>query len=306
MADSKVNDILLFMSVAETGNFTTAGRAFGLSRSTAGKAVTRLEDRYGVRLLNRTTRSVSLTEAGQRLYAQGEAIQAAIAAADSNMEGIGGIPKGTLRIAAPDALGRRMVLPAVKKFQMIWPDVRFEISFSDTVSRIVEDGFDLAIRVGVTTPDASMISRTLRMEKTLLCASPEYLTDRNVPKNIDQLSTHDLLQFSSVAKRQAWSLHDTSSFLSSVSGRVSLRLDSAEGLREAALAGMGIALLPATLVKEELHAKRLVQVLPDIDSGEVPIVAIYPHKRFLEPRVRWFIDALVADFSPSRANVVSQ
>ncbi|WP_184584759.1 LysR family transcriptional regulator [uncultured Sulfitobacter sp.] len=297
MADSKVNDILLFMSVAETGNFTTAGRAFGLSRSTAGKAVTRLEDRYGARLLNRTTRAVSLTEAGQRLYAQGEAIRVAIAAADARMEVSDGIPKGTLRIAAPDALGRRLVLPVIKKFQTTWPDIRFEISFSDTISRIVEDGFDLAIRVGVTTPDASLISRTLRMEKTLLCASPEYFTGRKVPKNIDQLSTHDLLQFSNVAKRQTWSLHDASSFLSTVSGRVSLRLDSAEGLREAALAGMGIALLPATLVKEELRAERLVQVLPDIDCGDVPIVAIYPHKKFLEPRVRRFIDALVADFS---------
>ena len=237
MADSKVNDILLFMSVAETGNFTTAGRAFGLSRSTAGKAVTRLEDRYGARLLNRTTRAVSLTEAGQRLYAKGEAIRVAIAAADARMEVSDGIPKGTLRIAAPDALGRRLVLPVIKKFQTTWPDIRFEISFSDTISRIVEDGFDLAIRVGVTTPDASLISRTLRMEKTLLCASPEYFTGRKVPKNIDQLSTHDLLQFSSVAKRQTWSLHDASSFLSTVSGRVSLRLDSAEGLREAALAG---------------------------------------------------------------------
>ncbi|MFQ1701744.1 LysR family transcriptional regulator [Loktanella agnita] len=303
MADSKVNDILLFMSVAKTGNFTTAGRAFGLSRSTAGKAVARLENRYGARLLNRTTRAVSLTEAGQRLYAQGEAIQAAIAEADAQMDVADGTPKGTLRIAAPDALGRRMVLPVVKKFQTVWPDVRFEISFSDSVSRIVEDGFDLAIRVGVTTPDASLISRTLIMEKIVLCASPEYFTGRDVPQNIDQLSTHDLLQFSSVAKRQVWSLQDASSFLGNVSGRVSLRLDSAEGLREAALAGMGIALLPATLVKDELRAERLVQVLPNIDCGEVPIVAIYPHKRFLEPRVRRFIDALVADFSPCGANV---
>ncbi|MBT0958965.1 LysR family transcriptional regulator [Alphaproteobacteria bacterium KMM 3653] len=298
MADPKVNDILLFMAVAEAGNFTTAGRAFGLSRSTAGKAVTRLEDRYGTRLLNRTTRSVSLTEAGQRLYAQGEAIQAAIAQADACLETADGIPKGTLRIAAPDALGRRMVLPVVKKFQTTWPDVRFEISFSDSVSRIVEDGFDLAIRVSVTTPDASLISRTLMMEETVLCASPQYLAGRDLPKTIDQLSTHDLLQFSSVAKRQVWSLHDASSFLSNVSGRVPLRMDSAEGLREAALSGMGIALLPATLVRDELRAGHLLRVLPNVDCGEVPIVVLYPHKKFLEPRVRRFIDALVADFTP--------
>ncbi|WP_394152092.1 LysR family transcriptional regulator [Loktanella salsilacus] len=299
MADSKVNDILLFMSVATTGNFAAAGRAFGLSRSTAGKAVTRLEDRYGVRLLNRTTRAVSLTEAGQRLFAQGEVIQAAIAGADACLETAGGIPKGTLRITAPDALGRRIILPVVATFRKSWPDVRLEISFSDTVSRIVEDGFDLAIRVGVTTPDASLIARTLMVDKTVLCASPAYLTERKLPRNVDQLSTHDLLQFSSVAKRQPWSLQDPGSFPGNVSGRVSLRMDSAEGLRAAALAGMGIALLPMALVTDDLCAGRLSRVLPDVDCGEVPIIALYPHKKHLEPRVRRFIDALVSDlFSP--------
>lgn len=302
MGDSKVNDILLFMSVAETGNFASAGRAFGLSRSTAGKAVMRLEDRYGVRLLNRTTRAVSLTEAGQRLFAQGEAIQAAIADADACLETVDGIPRGTLRIAAPDALGRRIILPLVATFQKTWPDVRFEISLSDTVSRIIEDGFDLAIRVGVTTPDATLISRTLMVEKTVLCASPAYLTVRDVPRNVDQLSTHDLLQFSSIAKRQAWSLQDSGSFPGNVSGRVPLRTDSAEGLRAAALAGMGIALLPMALVKDDLHAGHLVRVLPDVDGGEVPIIALYPHKKFLEPRVRRFIDALVSELSPPSAN----
>ena len=303
MADSKVNDILLFMSVAATGNFVSAGRAFGLSRSTAGKAVTRLEDRYGVRLLNRTTRAVSLTEAGQRLFAQGEAIQAAIAEADACLDTVDGIPKGTLRITAPDALGRRIILPVVAKFQKSWPDVRFEISFSDTVSRIIEDGFDLAIRVGVTTPDATLISRTLTVEKTVLCASPAYLTGRDAPRDVDQLSSHDLLQFSSVTKRQAWSLQEPGSFPGNVFGRMSLRMDSAEGLRAAALAGMGIALLPMALVKDDLHAGRLVRVLPDVDCGEVPIIALYPHKKFLEPRVRRFIDALVSDLSPPEADV---
>ena len=303
MGDSKVNDILLFMTVASTGSFASAGRAFGLSRSTAGKAVTRLEDRYGVRLLNRTTRAVSLTEAGQRLFAQGEAIQAAIAKADACLETADGIPKGTLRITAPDALGRRIILPVVATFQKTWPDVRIEISFSDTVSRIIEDGFDLAIRVGVTTPDATLISRTLTVEKTVLCASPAYLTVRDAPRNVDQLSTHDLLQFSSVAKRQVWSLPDPGSFPGNVSGRVPLRTDSAEGLRAAALAGMGIALLPMVLVKDDLRAGRLLRVLPDVDCGEVPIIALYPHKKFLEPRVRRFIDALVSDLSTPAAEV---
>ncbi|WP_170766581.1 LysR family transcriptional regulator [Ruegeria lacuscaerulensis] len=295
MADSKINDILVFLSVVDTGNFASAGRAFGLSRSTAGKAVTRLEDRYGVRLLNRTTRAINLTEEGQRLYQQGQAIQAAIANADISMAGTDGIPSGTLRIAAPDALGRRLLMPVVRRFQKEWPDVRFEISFSDTVSRIIKDGFDLAVRVGVTLPDKSLISRTLMTDRPVMCASPDYLEDRGAPKNIDQLSTHDLLQFSSVGQRQVWTLQDGTGFWTNAPGHVRLRLDSAEGLREAARSGMGIALLPGVLVRDDLEVGALVQVLPSVECGEVPIVALYPHKRFLEPRVRHFIDMLAAE-----------
>ncbi|WP_421724536.1 LysR family transcriptional regulator [Bauldia sp.] len=297
MADSKVNDILVFLSVVETGSFASAGRAFGLSRSTAGKAVARLEDRYGIRLLNRTTRAISLTEEGQRLFHQGQAIQAAIVAADTSMAGADGVPSGTLRIAAPDALGRRLLMPVVRRFLKQWPEVRFEISFSDTVSRIIKDGFDLAVRVGVTSPDGSLISRTLMTDRPVLCASPAYLKDHDPPKTIDQLSAHDLLQFSSVGQRQVWSLQDATGFWSNAPGRVRLRLDSAEALREAALSGMGIALLPIVLVKDDLKIGSLVQVLPDVKRGEVPIIALYPHKRFLEPRVRRFIDMLAAELS---------
>ncbi|MFV1497777.1 LysR family transcriptional regulator [Phaeobacter sp. JH20_02] len=295
MAGSKVNDILVFLSVVETGNFASAGRAFGLSRSTAGKAVARLEDRYGVRLLNRTSRAISLTEEGQRLYRQGQAIEAAIAAADTSMAGTDGIPSGTLRIAAPDALGRRLLMPVVRRFQKEWPEVRFEISFSDTVTRIIKEGFDLAVRVGVSSPDTSLISRTLMTDRPVLCASPEYLKDLGRPQNLDQLSAHDLLQFSSVGQRQAWALQEAPGFWSTAPGRVRLRLDSAEGLREAALSAMGIAFLPGTLVKDDLNAGILVRILPDVDCGEVPIIALYPHKRFLEPRVRHFIDMLAKE-----------
>ena len=295
MAESKVNDILVFLSVVETGSFASAGRAFGLSRSTAGKAVSRLEDRYGLRLLNRTTRAISMTEEGQRLYKQGLAIQAAIADADVSMAGGEGIPKGTLRIAAPDALGRRLLMPVVRQFQQDWPEVRFEISFSDTLRHIIKDGFDLAVRIGVTSPDTSLISRTLMTDRPVLCASPSYLEGRKTPSRIDHLSTHDLLQFSSVGQRQVWVLQDATEFWSNAPGQVTLRLDNAEALREAALAGMGIALLPSTLVKEDLAAGALVRILPDVSTGEVPIVALYPHKRFLEPRVRRFIDMLAAN-----------
>ncbi|GLT11228.1 LysR family transcriptional regulator [Sulfitobacter porphyrae] len=236
-----------------------------------------------------------MTEEGQRLYKQGLAIQAAIADADMSMAGGEGIPRGTLRIAAPDALGRRLLMPVVRQFQQDWPEVRFEISFSDTLRHIIKEGFDLAVRIGVTLPDTSLISRTLMTDRPVLCASPSYLDGRETPNRIDHLSTHDLLQFSSVGQRQVWVLQDATEFWSNAPGQVTLRLDNAEALREAALAGMGIALLPSTLVKDDLAAGALVRILPDVATGEVPIVALYPHKRFLEPRVRRFIDMLAAN-----------
>lgn len=293
MIGSKVNDILIFLSVVETGSFIAGGKAFGFSRSTAGKAVTRLEDTYGARLLNRTTRALSLTDEGRRLYAHGQTIRAAIEAVDVGIVGDPGVPRGTLRITAPDALGRQLLLPTVQRFLKTWPEMQVELSFSDHVSNIVKDGFDLAVRVGVNTPDQGLIARTLLTDEALLCAAPTYFESRHRPISMEQLGLHDLLQFSSQRERQGWRLQDTDATWRRAQGRVRLWLDSAAGLRDATLAGMGIALLPRLLVHADIAEGRLEHVLPTVNCGSVPIIALYPHKRLLEPRVRHFIDMLI-------------
>ena len=302
MIGSKVNDILIFLSVAETGSFVAGGRTFGLSRSTAGKAVARLEDRYGVRLLNRTTRTLSLTEKGRSLYEHGQAIRTAIEAADASVAGGSGVPRGLLRIAAPDALGRRLLLPAVQRFMDAWPEAQVELSFSDRVTNIVEEGFDLAIRVGMTSPNDGLISRTLLTDSPVLCANRFYLRERGEPLSVEQLSRHEVLQFSGRGERQIWRLQDGDAKWIRAPGHMRLRLDSAEALRDAALAGLGIALLPRLLVGEDIAAGRLVHVLPHVNCGDVPIIALYPHKRFLEPRIRQFIDILTDHLHSSAAH----
>lgn len=299
MVGSKVQDILVFLAVVDAGSFVAGGKVFGLSRSTAGKAVARLEGTYGVRLLNRSTRALRLTEEGRTLYERGQTIRAAIDAADTSVTGDLGLPKGTLRITAPDAVGRRLLLPTVQRFLAKWPEVRIEISFSDRVSKIVEDGFDLAMRVGVNSPDHGLIARTVFTDDTLLCAAPNYFQGRDRPLSIEQLNLHELLQFSSDGDRQGWRLQEPNGIWATVHGRVRLRLDSAEGLRDAALLSMGIALLPKHLVQNDIDAGRLEHVLPQIDCGSIPIVILYPHKRFLEPRVRHFIDMLDLDLKRS-------
>lgn len=295
MTGSKVNDILVFLSVVETGSFVAAGKAFGLSRSTAGKAVARLEDGYGTRLLNRTTRALDLTDEGRSLYEHGQAIRAAIKAADDSVAGDSGVPRGTLRITAPDALGRRLLLPTVSRFLDLWPQTQIEISFSDRLESVVDKGFDMAVRIGIRAPDQGLIMRTLFKDDACLCAAPSYLDNRGRPRIAEQLTRHDLLQFASRGERQGWHLKEEDGTRRRAQGRVRLRLDSAEALRDAALSGLGIALLPRLLIGTDITEARLEQVLPKVTFDPVPIIALYPHKRLLEPRVRRFIDMLNDD-----------
>lgn len=300
MTASKVNDILLFLSVVDSGSFVSGGKAFGLSRSTAGKAVARLEDGYGTRLLNRTTRALDLTEEGRNLYEHGQAIRAAIEAADHSIAGDVGVPRGTLRITAPDGLGRRLLLPTVYRYLTLWPGTQIEMSVSDRVDNVVEKGFDLSIRIGVRPPDQGLIGRTLLKTEALLCASPSYFETRDRPLNAEQLSRHDLLQFASGGSRQGWLLQEEDGTWVRAQGRVRLRLDSGEALREATLAGLGIALLTRIMVNADLTEGRLEHVLPQVRFGTVPVIALYPHKRLLEPRVRHFLDMLNDDLRKLR------
>ncbi|NOU31405.1 MAG: LysR family transcriptional regulator [Polyangiaceae bacterium] len=300
MNGSEVNDVLLFLSVVESGSFVAGGRAFGLSRSAAGKAIARLEDRFAARLLNRTTRALDLTDAGRSLYENGLAMRAAIEATEAGASGSTGTPRGVLRITLPDALGRRVMLPLVRRYLDEWPEVQVEVSFSDRISNLVEDGFDLAVRIDVSSPDRSLVARTIMTDEAIVVAAPSYLDARGRPTSTQQLSTHDLLFFATRNERQAWRLLEADGTWVRAHGRSRLRVDSGAALRDAALAGMGIALLPACLVEEDIATGRLQRVLPRATAGTVKIVALYPHKRLLEPKVRHFVDLLASALAQAR------
>lgn len=174
-----------------------------------------------------------------------------------------------------------------------------EVSFSDRPADIVEEGFDLALRIGEPPPDTRLVSRVVAQYKTLLCAAPSYLAARGEPQAIEDLAEQDCLVFTSRNQRQSWRLRegeDGDWIEASVRSR--LRLDSGEALRNAAMAGMGIAFLPKFLVADDLTAGRLRQVLPSVDAGQAKIVALYPTRRLLEPRVRRFIDLMVEKLGP--------
>ncbi|MBY5457922.1 LysR family transcriptional regulator [Rhizobium beringeri] len=296
MPRTNLNDILIFMAVVDAGSFIAGGQAMGLSRSAAGKAVIRLEDRLGARLLNRTTRTLSLTDEGRMFYERGLQILASVDEAEASVAGQNSTPRGVLRLTVPDAFGRLVMLPLLEKYLRTWPDIQVEVSFTDRLADIDEEGFDLAIRISATTTlDTRLVSRVIASYKARLCASPSYLAERGEPGDIDDITAHDCLIFASRNQRQGWRFRGEGGPWVKAQGRSRLRLDSAEAIRDAALAGLGIALLPDFLVADDLVAGRLRQVLPSLETDDAKMAVLYPDKRLLEPRVRRFIDLMVEE-----------
>ncbi|TAV49488.1 LysR family transcriptional regulator [Rhizobium leguminosarum] len=295
MPRTNLNDILIFMAVVDAGSFIAGGQTMGLSRSAAGKAVIRLEDRLGARLLNRTTRTLSLTDEGRMFYERGLHILASVDEAEASVAGQNSTLRGVLRLTVSDAFGRLIVLPLLEKYLRAWPEVQVEVSFTDRPADIVEEGFDLAIQVGATETDTRLVSRVIATYKARLCASPSYLAERGEPRDIDDLAVHDCLIFAGRNQRQGWRFRGEGGSWIKAQGHSRLRLDSGEAIRDAALAGLGIALLPDFLVADDLVAGRLRHVLPGLETDDAKIVALYPDKRLLEPRVRRFIDLVVEE-----------
>ncbi|WP_049735170.1 LysR family transcriptional regulator [Rhizobium ecuadorense] len=305
MPRTNLNDILIFMAVVDAGSFIAGGQAMGLSRSAAGKAVIRLEERLAARLLNRTTRTLSLTDEGRVFYEHGLQILASVDEAEASVGGQSGMPRGVLRLTLPDAFGRLVILPLLEKYLRTWPDIQVEMSFTDRLADIIEEGFDLAIRIGATASDSRLVSHVIATYRTRLCASPSYLAARGEPRDIDDLAAHDCLIFTSRNQRQGWRFRGKGSSWIKAQGRSRLRLDSGEAIRDAARAGLGIALLPDFLIAGDLAAGHLRQVLPELEADDTKIVTLYPDKRLLEPRIHRFIDLLVEALGQERAGARS-
>ena len=306
MSRANLNDITVFMAVADGGSFVAGGQALGMTRSAAGKAVMRLEARLGVRLLHRTTRTLSLTDEGRAFYDRGLQIFAAVEEAEASVASSSGTPRGVLRLTVPDAFGRRVLLPLVRQYLREWPEVQVEVCFTDRVVDLIEEGFDLAVRIGLTDPDSRLVSRVVTRFRAMLCAAPAYLAERGEPEGVEDLVHHDCLLFSSATRRQSWRFRDGEGNWVKAPVRGRLRLDSGEALRDAALAGLGLALLPDFLVAGDVAAGRLTQVLAHLEVGEGKIVTLYPTRRLLEPRVRRFLDLLVRELGSPEARKVSE
>lgn len=291
---TNLGDLEVFSRVVSTGSMSAAGRALGFSPAVISKRIKRLEDRLGTRLLQRTTRQISLTEAGQGFYDRVLGVLAGIEDAEAFASGRSGQPQGTLRITAPTSFGRMHVAPHLARFIETHADLVVNIVLSDEFSDIVADGFDLAIRIGELS-DSTLVARKLVPVRRILCASPAYLAERGRPSTVGDLADHICLR---QHNHDIWKLEGPEGVLSyRPQGR--LITNSSEVVREAVLSGAGIALRSTWDVGGDLKSGRLVQVLPAWEgSRNIFVSALYPSRQFLPAKVRLFIDYLAGIYGP--------
>jgi DNA-binding transcriptional LysR family regulator len=285
----------VFTKVVEGGSFAAAARHFELSPAMVSKHIQILEQQLGVRLLNRTTRRVNTTEAGQEYYERSVHILSEIGEADRAAADLQMTPRGRLKLSTPVTFGTRYVAPAISDYLETYPEVSVDLVLDDRVLDLVAEGFDLAIRLG-DLADSSLIARKLGIAHMVMCASPAYLAQNGAPSTLEELAQRECLTYSHATIRSSWRLADSDGHeeIVHVSGR--LRANNGDALRVLATEGKGIALLPDFVVNEDLRAGRLAPLMTSYTPADLPIQAIHPHSRFVPAKVRTFIGCLAARF----------
>lgn len=290
-----LGDISTFVRVADTRSFTLAAEQLRISRSAAGKSVARLEENLATRLIQRTTRSVTLTDEGRLFYEHAVRILAEVEEAEGTFARRNQIPQGRFRIDMPVSLGRIHILPLLHSFLRKWPGVEADVTFSDEYSDLVRDGIDLAIRIG-GDDDSLLIRKVLAPHRLVTVASPSYLERNGTPRALDDLAGHEAIVFTHSKVPVPWRYHSKGAGQAyAVTGRT--QLSNAEAVRDAALSGLGIAQLGAFLVSEDIRRGRLACLLEEFSPPGQPVCAVYPTKRHVSPKVRAFIDEIRSEWA---------
>ncbi len=291
-----VASMQVFNAVVDAGSFAGAAEKLDFSRGMATRYVAQLEGHLGVRLLNRTTRKLSLTEAGQDYYGRAAQILAMVAEAQSSVVQEASIPRGTLRVASSHAFGVRHLGWAITEYLQRYPGVKVDITLNDRMVDLVEEGFDIGIRVAEKI-DLGLVARKLTRARIVACASPGYLKKHGVPKSPEELVEHNCLSYSNLNMPNEWHFM-RKGVERTVLVTGDLRGNSGDILRNAAVEGLGVILQPTFLTYEALRKKKLVRILPDWEADELTVFAVYPNRKFLPPKVRSFIDFLAERFGP--------
>ncbi len=292
----KLETIRTFVQVVQAGSFKEGAQRLGLSAALASKYVARLEERLGVRLLNRTTRSLSLTEAGAAYLQRSRQLLDDFEELEAVVQETTAQAKGTIRLSAPHTFGEQYLADAICDFLAQNPEVSVRMELNDRYVDIVEEGFDLAIRIG-SLQDSSLYARKIGQTQRLLCAAPAYLERRGRAKTVQELPEHDCIIDTNQAQPHLWSFYGVDGTVEQVEINGRLQVNSALAVRQALLKGLGVAFVPAFAVREELQNGQLEVLLGASQMPSIGIYALYPHTRHLTLKVRLLIDFLTEVFA---------
>jgi DNA-binding transcriptional LysR family regulator len=293
----KLTSMLVFTKVAKAGSFASAAKELGLSRAMATKHVMQLENGLGIRLLNRTTRNLSLTEVGvvyleRCLQILDEMEETEIAVTRLQTE-----PRGTLKVNATPFFGAYHLSPAIAAYMEVYPDVTVELILQAGYVDLIEEGFDLAIHLDELR-DSSLIARKLGTSQRIVCGAPQYFKKHGIPKTPDDLRKHNCLINSSLPPRDQWQFNSPGAGTTVVKVAGTMQSNVADALRIAAISGLGLVLLPTYMVGQDIRKNRLQAVLTDQSPASLEIHAVYPHRKHLSAKVRTFVDFLHERFHP--------
>ncbi len=289
-----IGAIPVFVAVIENGGFAAAARKLGVSKSAVSKRITQLESRIGGQLLHRSTRRISLTEAGERYFSHAVEALAAAREAEDSVAQLQSKPQGRLRINTPMSFGRLHVAPMIPGFLKRYPGIEIEMVMEDRVVDLIEGGFDLAIRAG-SLPDSALVARKLAPCQNVLCAAPEYAAAHAMPIEPSDLQTHNCLHYAYSKDVQEWNFLGARQPIK-VQTKGNYLVNNSEALREALIGGMGIGRLPTFIAGPDIAAGRLLRVLESYRMPSQTIYAVFPERRHLPAKVRAFVDFAVERF----------
>ncbi|ORM65346.1 LysR family transcriptional regulator [Pantoea rodasii] len=292
----RLNSIKAFVQAAQSGGFSQAAEQLGLSRSTVGKAIARLESRLNVKLFQRTTRSLSLTSEGRQFYQDCLLILASLDEAENRLTHHANAPTGQLRVSAPPLLGEKWVMPVLLDLTQQWTGLSLDLRLSAQRVDLAADGVDLAIRIGDPGHHSDLTACLIGQQPLLLCAAPALLSPNTVLNNETDLALYPHLTLLEQGKSQSWSLKNPQGETVFYPPHQRLKLSTMSAVYAAALAGYGIAQLPRWLISQDIENNRLVEILPATRSHSLPIYAVWLKTAAMPQRLRVTIDALKMAF----------
>ncbi|MBA3756686.1 MAG: LysR family transcriptional regulator [Nitrosomonas sp.] len=284
-----------FVRVVEAGSISAAADRMNTAKSVVSRRLKELEEHLGVELFHRTTRQMNLTDSGRALYQQCVRILDDILEAEHATSQFHGALKGSLKVALPLSFGLMHLGPAINEFLQMHPDIEFDLDFNDRQVDLLAEGFDLAIRIA-HLPDSSLIARRLAPIQAVMCASPAYLERMGKPQLPGELIHHRCLVYNLISNFDHWSLYDTEDQLLKTRIIPYLKASNGEFLRDAAVAGLGIVLMPTFIVYKAIESGKLIPLLTEYKFSQLTAYAIYPQTRHLSQRVRAFVDFLIKRF----------